>query len=150
MQWRKLDVRSTIVFFRTEKCDGQIEGGFRPPDGVVLCSNNLGTWDQISTTVTHELVHAYDHCRAKDLDWSNCHHHACSEVRAANLSGDCNFLQEFNRGNFGLKNQHQVCVKRRAELSVNMNPNCKGRAKEAVNAVFDTCFKDTAPFDRIP
>jgi hypothetical protein len=39
-------------------------------------------------TLTHELVHAYDHCRAY-VDWSNCVHHACSEVRAANLSGDC-------------------------------------------------------------
>jgi inner membrane protease ATP23 len=39
-------------------------------------------------TLTHELVHAYDHCRAY-VDWTNCVHHACSEVRAANLSGDC-------------------------------------------------------------
>lgn len=39
-------------------------------------------------TLTHELVHAYDHCRAF-VDWSNCVHHACSEIRAAHLSGDC-------------------------------------------------------------
>ena len=29
----------------------------------------------------HELVHVYDHCRAANLDWNNCEHHACSEVR---------------------------------------------------------------------
>jgi len=45
-------------------------------------------WWGAEMTLTHELVHAYDHCRAY-VDWSNCVHHACSEVRAANLSGDC-------------------------------------------------------------
>lgn len=31
--------------------------------------------------LTHELLHAYDHCRAANLNWTNCEHHACSEVR---------------------------------------------------------------------
>lgn len=32
-----------------------------------------------------------------------------------------------------------------------MNPFCKGpRAAAAVDAVFDSCLQDTAPFDRIP
>mmetsp|Transcript_23495 Transcript_23495/g.56203 ORF Transcript_23495/g.56203 Transcript_23495/m.56203 type:complete len:168 (-) Transcript_23495:339-842(-) len=93
----------------------------------------------------------YDHCRGANLDWSDCHHHACSEVRAANLSGDCHWSQEFLRGNFSLQAQHQACVRRRALLSVAMNPNCpEPKAKEAVDAVFDTCFRDTRPFDRIP
>ena len=30
--------------------------------------------------LTHELLHAYDHCRAANLNWTNCEHHACSEV----------------------------------------------------------------------
>lgn len=47
-----------------------------------------------------------------------------SEIRASNLSGDCKFMQEFMRGNIGIKAQHQKCVKRRATLSVAMNPNC--------------------------
>lgn len=102
--------------------------------------------------MVHELIHAYDHCRAADLDWTNCEHHACSEVRAASLSGDCHFKQEVLRGNVGFRGQHQRCVRRRAELSVAMNPYCSaaGRAKQAVEAVFEPCFADTAPFDRIP
>ena len=44
--------------------------------------------DEISHALTHELVHAYDHCRAKNLDWTDCQHHACSEIRAAALSGE--------------------------------------------------------------
>lgn len=43
--------------------------------------------EEISHALTHELVHAYDHCRAASLDWSDCRHHACSEIRAAMLSG---------------------------------------------------------------
>jgi Peptidase M76 family len=43
----------------------------------------------------------------------------------------------------------QVCVRRRAELSVAMNPHCgPKKAKAAVDKVFDQCFADTAPFDR--
>lgn len=33
--------------------------------------------------VIHELIHAYDDCRAANLDWSNCAHHACTEVSSA-------------------------------------------------------------------
>ena len=39
--------------------------------------------------VIHELIHAYDDCRAANLDWANCAHHACSEVR---VSCDGHFL----------------------------------------------------------
>jgi len=121
------------------------------------------------------LVHAFDHCRARDLDWSDCDHHACSEVRAAALSGDCSFGAEASRGNWGLRAQAQACARRRAALSVAMNPACSGssskaslaggvgafgaaaaqggsnrKAREAVDRVFDACFADTAPFDRMP
>lgn len=34
----------------------------------------------MNQVVIHELIHAYDECRAKNLDWTNCAHHACSEV----------------------------------------------------------------------
>ncbi len=73
-------------------------------------------------------------------------------MRAANLSGDCSFSQELLRGNLGLVAQQQSCVRRRAELSVAMNPACSGigAARAAVTACFDDCYRDTAPFDRAP
>lgn len=37
--------------------------------------------DEVNQVVIHELIHAYDECRAANLDWANCAHHACSEVR---------------------------------------------------------------------
>ena len=83
------------------------------------------------------------------MQWGNCEHHACSEVRAAGLSGECDWKQEINRGHWQAAGQHQRCVRRRAELSLLMNPNCQGvRAKEAVDAVFDRCYADTAPFEK--
>lgn len=42
-------------------------------------------------------------------------------------------------------------MKRRAALSVALNPNCaNGDSKIHVDKMFHSCFKDTAPFDRIP
>jgi inner membrane protease ATP23 len=69
-------------FFKLNFCDGQINGGFNNADDgpeVVLCHNHLKTQDSVDQTITHELIHAYDQCRAK-IDWTNCDHHACSEV----------------------------------------------------------------------
>eukprot|EP00191_Tetraselmis_sp_GSL018_P022481 CAMPEP_0177625178 /NCGR_PEP_ID=MMETSP0419_2-20121207/29944_1 /TAXON_ID=582737 /ORGANISM="Tetraselmis sp., Strain GSL018" /LENGTH=286 /DNA_ID=CAMNT_0019126073 /DNA_START=27 /DNA_END=889 /DNA_ORIENTATION=- len=146
-------VDSKIAKIRS--CDSAVVGGFAPGVGVVLCHNHLGTQDEVNRSLTHELIHAYDHCRGANLDWSDCHHHACSEVRAANLSGDCHWSQEFLRGNFSLQAQHQACVRRRALLSVAMNPNCpEPKAKEAVDAVFDTASGTRGPStvspDRLP
>lgn len=62
----------------------------------------------MNETLTHELVHSYDHCRAH-VDWNDLKHLACSEIRAANLSGECFFWKEnFARLKFGWKKHHQV------------------------------------------
>jgi inner membrane protease ATP23 len=140
-------------FFKVEPCADAVGGGFRPPDGVVLCHNHLPRAVDVTQAMAHELIHAYDHCRAADLDWATLDHHACSEVRAASLSGDCSFANEVMRGHAGVRGQHQACARRRAALSVAMNPACVGGPREAeaaVDRVFDACFADTAPFDRIP
>ena len=81
----------------------------------------------MNETLTHELVHSYDYCRAQ-LDWNNLKHLACTEVgvvyyevgvvllflaqiRAANLSGECFFWKEtFARLKFGWRKHHQVII----------------------------------------
>lgn len=53
---------------------------------------------KVPNTLTHEYVHAFDHARAH-IDWLNLTQHACTEIRAATLSGDCNFGRELDRAN---------------------------------------------------
>lgn len=54
---------------------------------IVLCENRLSTEKQMAETMIHESIHAFDHCRA-NVDWNNCHHHACSEVSSL-MMGHC-------------------------------------------------------------
>ena len=80
------------------------------------------------------------------MDWYNCLHVACTEVRASNLSGECTMVSEFNRGNFGIKGQGEECVKRRAARSVGAHKHCGPIARAAVESVFAKCHLDHAPF----
>ncbi|XP_048404539.1 mitochondrial inner membrane protease ATP23 homolog isoform X2 [Stegostoma tigrinum] len=74
-----------------------------------------------------------------------------SQIRAANLSGECTFGNELLRFNFGLKEHHQKCVRERALRSIlAVRKVSKEAAKKAVDEVFDTCFNDLEPFGRIP
>ena len=109
---------------------------------------------ELNQTLTHELVHAYDQCR-NQVNWGNLVHHACTEIRASSLSGECDWDSEVNRGNVvgAMRGgQHQACVRRRAELSVAMNPYCENRqkAQAAVQKAFENCYYDTSPFLRAP
>lgn len=138
--------------FSCEDCDGTVSGGFDASSSqIVLCQNNIRHQSHMNRVVTHELVHAFDHCRA-DVDWfNNLRHLACSEIRAANLSGDCSFSTEAARFNFGLKQHHQDCVRGRAIRSIlAVRKIGQEEAEKIVNEVFNTCFNDHAPFGRIP
>ncbi|CDS00327.1 related to ATP23-putative metalloprotease of the mitochondrial inner membrane [Sporisorium scitamineum] len=140
-------------------CPPSIAGGFSPSlpseptshSSILLCSNRIYSKSHLEDTLSHEMVHWFDHCRFL-VDWSNLRHHACSEIRAASLSGDCRFAREFIRRNYGFKLQHQKCVKRRAVLSILENLACNGdreKAERTVDEVFESCFGDTRPFDEI-
>ncbi|KAM8802858.1 mitochondrial inner membrane protease ATP23 homolog isoform 3-T3 [Rhynchonycteris naso] len=74
-----------------------------------------------------------------------------SQVRAANLSGDCSLVNEIFRLRFGLKQHYQTCVRDRAILSILAVRNIsKEVAEKAVDEVFESCFNDHEPFGRIP
>ncbi|KAF8882209.1 peptidase M76 family-domain-containing protein [Mucidula mucida] len=107
-----------------------------------LCANNFYSRRHLERTMCHELMHLYDECRFK-VDWSNLRHLACSEIRANNLSGDCRFFSELNRGIVSFAAQHQECVRRRAIVSVTQNSNCPDEetARKVVNEVWESCLK---------
>ncbi|KAG7320205.1 hypothetical protein KOW79_016058 [Hemibagrus wyckioides] len=138
--------------FSCEDCDGTVSGGFDATTSqIVLCQNNIHQQAHMNRVVTHELIHAFDHCRAH-VDWfNNFKHLACSEIRAASLSGDCSFSNELARFNFGLKKHHQECVRDRATRSIlAVRKISKEDAVKTVDEVFDSCYSDHEPFGRIP
>lgn len=132
-------------------CDEWKGGGFHPELGVLLCQNRIIDQNHLEDTLSHELVHYYDNVKFK-VDWLNLKHHACSEIRASSLSGECRIMNQIKRaGLTKVGRGHQECVKRRAILSVEANPNCKDKeqATKVVEEVWDSCFNDTRPFEQI-
>ncbi|XP_049358570.1 mitochondrial inner membrane protease ATP23-like [Solanum verrucosum] len=85
-------------FIKASHCDQKISGGYARGRGIIVCSNHMQIQDEVNQVLIHELIHAYDECRAANLDWANCAHHACSEIRAGHLSGDCHYKRELLRG----------------------------------------------------
>ena len=122
---------------------------------IYLCHNKSHIMDEehAHKALVHELIHAIDLCRTKMDPFNNCVQFACTEIRAENLSGECDWKREMSYGQTfakGFSGHNKICVKRRAQLSVEANPNCRERAGEAVEAAFERCYKDTFPFDRHP
>mmetsp|Transcript_34567 Transcript_34567/g.83479 ORF Transcript_34567/g.83479 Transcript_34567/m.83479 type:complete len:299 (-) Transcript_34567:238-1134(-) len=127
---------------------------------IYLCQEHVSGPKHAENILKHELIHAIDMCRTNMDPLRNCMQLACTEVRAENLSGECNQKWEFLRGQLTSPRQllwptdgigHQrKCVKRRAIDSVRGNPNCTDRAELYVDAVFQRCYADTFPFERHP
>ncbi|EFE33320.1 uncharacterized protein ARB_07680 [Trichophyton benhamiae CBS 112371] len=144
------DISSKNIYCR--RCTARQGGGFDPEYGIQICANAMNSQSQLEDTLAHEMVHAYDHLRFK-LDWTNnLRHAACAEIRASSLSGECRWANEFfGRFEFKLANHHQECVRRRAVMSVQARPACKSKeqALRVVDEVWESCFRDTRPFDEI-
>ncbi|ESR59912.1 hypothetical protein CICLE_v10016815mg [Citrus x clementina] len=94
-------------FIKAVHCNKKIAGGYVRGEGILVCSNHMNIQDEVNQVIIHELIHAYDECRAANLDWSNCAHHACSEIRAGHLSGDCHYKRELLRGYMKIRGHEQ-------------------------------------------
>ncbi|EMR11780.1 hypothetical protein PNEG_00207 [Pneumocystis murina B123] len=132
-------------------CDEMKSGWFDSSKGIFLCQNKIWSKSHMEDTLVHEMIHAYDHAKFV-VDKNNLRHHACSEIRAVSLSGECRWWREFKNGTIAtFRKHHQECVKRRAILSVMGHPACKDmdHAKQVVMQVFEPCFADTRPYDEI-
>ncbi|KAF2075620.1 hypothetical protein CYY_003088 [Polysphondylium violaceum] len=130
-------------------CKEESFGYFEPEEGIVICDNIQNFPQNIRNTVVHEMVHAYDMCKVK-LDTFNCQHLACTEIRAANLSGDCKWEMELIRGQSSIFNHLKECTKRRAVGSLQTNPLCRDIAQKSVDLAWDKCNVDYSPFQTIP
>ncbi|XP_014675101.1 PREDICTED: mitochondrial inner membrane protease ATP23 homolog [Priapulus caudatus] len=135
-----------------EVCGDLVTGGYDPETNqVIVCQNAVQKKGNTQAVLTHELVHMYDWCRAK-LDFTNLHHLACTEVRAANLA-QCSFMSAVVDGvasPFNIKQTHQECVRNKAVYSVMAVRRglTKREARAAVDAVFARCYADLEPIGR--
>ncbi|KAG5463992.1 hypothetical protein LSCM1_00171 [Leishmania martiniquensis] len=111
----------------------------------LLAASQRPVLDQVERNIRHELVHAFDDARGV-IESSDCLHQACSEIRAARLSGDCFVGQEMRKGRFNFFESGQQCVRRRAVVAVDRNPVCRGFSERAVDTVFSKCYSDYEPF----
>ncbi|VAH33457.1 unnamed protein product [Triticum turgidum subsp. durum] len=109
---------------------------------IEVCCNHMEYPDQITQTITHELIHAYDDCVGKNMDWTNCAHHACSEIRANHLSGNCHYKRELMKGFLKIRGHEPECVKRRSLESVKNNPYCSETAAKDAGSMKCKLLRD--------
>ncbi|XP_065185851.1 mitochondrial inner membrane protease ATP23 homolog [Sycon ciliatum] len=142
-----------------ERCDQPgLNGGFDAERAeAVVCENAVRNGQQVERVLAHELVHAYDHCRAH-VNWSYLPHWACSEVRAAALSGECSltvskFMQtaagmmpwRLHKGGVDCARRHAIRSLQALRSDLEM-----AEIETAVDSVFVPCYLDSEPFDVIP
>ncbi|EUD69510.1 hypothetical protein C922_00373 [Plasmodium inui San Antonio 1] len=132
-------------------------GGYNPINNTIwLCSNNINNYYKLKYILTHELIHAFDFARA-NIDMYNCHHIACSEIRAYNMSNQCSY---FNSKYFSP--DHDVftnfksssiratpknkCIYNNVYSSLNEYKPCTKNTHQFINHVFEKCLHDYWPF----
>jgi mitochondrial inner membrane protease ATP23 len=158
---RKIDAKGCRLASPPVVCEdifggAPLLGAYDSDRKLIIMNPALGekwmTQSEWTRTITHELIHAFDNCRV-DLDPTNCRHIACTEVRAGNLSGDCDFTVDLMRGGLqsaDIAGHQRRCVRRRAELSLSAHAHCAahphGGVRGVVDSVFDACYQDTEPF----
>ena len=79
---------------------------------MVICQNTARSKGLVQGVLTHEMIHMFDYCR-RNIDLSNIHHLACTEIRAANLA-HCSFLSAVTEGAasfVNIKQRHAVSAK---------------------------------------
>ncbi|KAG7372925.1 peptidase M76 family protein [Nitzschia inconspicua] len=134
--------------FQKDK-DGTAHLSLKPE--IYLCAEHVTGPKHAHTILAHELIHAIDLCRSTMDPLRNCMQLACTEIRAENLSGECNMSWELLRAKLDSYMGHgQQCVRRRTIDSVAANPNCADKASLYVDAAMERCYADTFPFERHP
>lgn len=139
-----LRVPLSANFITCKVCEeGEMGHFFEKSKRIVLCANHILDQD-FNSTVTHELIHAFDDARIK-IDYSVPGHIACSEIRAINLSGEC---KEDSSNWLSRKPDYATCVVSRAKANVMASPHfklTKEEAEQVVTQVWDVCFNDLQP-----
>eukprot|EP00747_Dinoflagellata_sp_TGD_P185667 gnl/TRDRNA2_/TRDRNA2_42319_c0_seq1.p1 gnl/TRDRNA2_/TRDRNA2_42319_c0~~gnl/TRDRNA2_/TRDRNA2_42319_c0_seq1.p1 ORF type:complete len:224 (+),score=21.39 gnl/TRDRNA2_/TRDRNA2_42319_c0_seq1:107-778(+) len=133
--------------------DVRHRAGYSPKHNRVwMCANHLWNPFEFRRVLAHELVHAFDFARAR-VDPSNCVHVACTELRAWNLSGECDlWTRWFDFLGEDMINRKQRCIRDQALASLTENERCRDPlvARAALDEAFEPCFRDHWPFTTKP
>jgi len=102
----------------TKSADDYVDPDYKGPK-IILCENKITPYKFFyRDIVIHELVHAFDDCRSK-INTRNCLQHACTEIRASRLSGECKFLKEALRLNINVAGQLEVSkIKKKTKILI--------------------------------
>jgi len=129
--------------------DVRHRAGYSPKHNKIwMCANRIWNPLEFRRVLAHELVHAFDFARAK-IDPGSCVHMACTEVRAWNLSGECDLWPNwFSFLGEDMINRKQKCVKDNAMASLLDNERCHDQyiARGAMEEAWAPCWKDYWPF----
>lgn len=111
------------------ECSGRADGS-----GIItICANNHPVAFHICETLRHEYVHALDSCNSGecfDVMDQSCAGLACSEIRAAMVSGECcKGGSAYNEGE-----TYEQCVRSQAKASAGW------WCRHAVDDVWPFCF----------
>ena len=82
---------------------------------VIICENNTGNQKFMDDVLTHELIHAYDVCRAK-FDRKNLEHLACSSV--SNQVFVCDGFNLFRSQYFTVPMFSESCIRRDEDIRI--------------------------------
>lgn len=111
------------------------------PTQIILCANRLDSIKEISSSLTHELVHAFDFIQNR-YDFTSCYGLASSEIRAAR-EAECGDYTDSKLFPYFKNN----CVSDHAKRSTkNMFP---AEANECVETMFQKAMRDNEPFNEI-
>jgi RHS repeat-associated protein len=132
--------RGWMPTFSCGNCDNPNNGAeFKCEDREISICDPKWTEDQICMMLRHELQHVLDTCNIGCGNMT-CADIACTEVRAANTSGQC-CIDAVNGGWKQPGETYQQCVRRLAETS--SAAHCSN-PKRAVSAVWDGCYEPCA------
>mmetsp|Transcript_5004 Transcript_5004/g.12896 ORF Transcript_5004/g.12896 Transcript_5004/m.12896 type:complete len:332 (-) Transcript_5004:122-1117(-) len=127
---------------------------------VLLCADRLHSEEQLSAALTHELVHAYDHCRKgmripgvrTQIPWAlDCPTEACTEVRAYSMATFADTPSWVDKRGLVYGSALQSLMSNPGSECARAHPGGDGAQREAscraaLDACFERCLADVAPF----
>jgi len=72
------------------------------------------------------------------------------EIRAHNLSGECDFVSEAMKGHVEISSHIPKCVRRKALNSMRARGCDLHEREEALSLAWDVCYHDKEPFRKPP